>query len=122
MNFADKVGLSISTTLTGLVIVFVALIALTVLFGLFGLLMQKLSKNKRKRSDGKVMAMAPVATNIPASVSLPAEDENEIIAVIAAAVAALGESTGKQYRIRQVRRASRSEWAMAGLLESTRPF
>ena len=54
----------------------------------------------------------------------PAADENELIAVITAAVYALYEGTGVTPRLRAVRPAAgaRPIWATAGLLENTRPF
>lgn len=54
------------------------------------------------------------------------EDEN-ILVVIAAAVAYLGMSNGKKYSIRSIRRVKRSPlvrsaWANSGIMQNTRPF
>ena len=43
----------------------------------------------------------------------------EVVAVIAAAVCAMG---GGKYTLRAVRRADRSAWARAGALDVTEPF
>lgn len=54
------------------------------------------------------------------------EDEN-ILVVIAAAVAYLGMNNGKKYSIRSIRRVKRSPlvrsaWANSGIMQNTRPF
>lgn len=56
-----------------------------------------------------------------------ASDNDEIIAVISAAVAAISSEEGKTYKISSISARSDSQesrpvWSVAGLLESTRPF
>ena len=69
---------------------------------------------------------APVTVTAPAEAeSEYDEDDSEIIAVIAAAIAAYGEADGKQYKIASVKRkekALRGNWSAAGIHENTRPF
>ena len=70
--------------------------------------------------------MEPVKTTKPVNIVPSAADDDEIIAVIAAAVAAMGKADGKTYRIKSVRadknRSSRSTWSLAGLQNNTNPF
>ena len=50
--------------------------------------------------------------------------EEEVVAVIAAAIAAMGASSGKKLALRSIKTAksSRSAWAAAGIADNTRPF
>lgn len=114
------------TILTGLVVVFAVLILLTFIFYLFG----KVAHRPSKASDG---AGSPAPAPETATVSVPkavppapmVEDgiSDEVVAVIAAAVAAMSEG-GRQYTLRSVSRVrgQRPVWAAAGLAENTRPF
>ena len=61
-------------------------------------------------------AAAPAAPRAP---QVEAGIPPEVVAVIAAAVCAMG---GGKYTLRAVRRADRSAWARAGALDVTEPF
>ena len=61
-------------------------------------------------------AAAPAAPRAP---QVEAGIPPEVVAVIAAAVCAMG---GGKYTLRAVRRAGRSAWARAGALDVTEPF
>lgn len=111
------------TTITGMLIVFAALILLIFIIWLFGKAFSGVSKNETKAEKAvsvKTAASAPVV--IPAAT----QSNDDIIAVIAAAVAVYGESEGKKYAVRSVRRAAntggRSAWAAAGIAENVRSF
>ncbi len=107
--------------LIGLVVVFAVLIILTFVFWLFGKVVG--SKNETtslpapKPSVAKPLAAAPA----PQTDGVP----DEVVAVIAAAVAAMSDGD-TQYAIRRIRPASkvavRPVWAAAGLADNTRPF
>ena len=127
---AENIDLMWSTLITGLIVVFLILIILVAILWGMGKLLNLNIKKKPKAS-----APAPKPASAPAAVPAPApaqpveeyydEDDSEIIAVIAAAIAAYGESEGKQYRIASVRkrdRSQRSNWSAAGISENTRPF
>lgn len=129
---AEHTDLMWSTLITGLVVVFLILIILVViLWGMGKLLNLKINKKPKaaKAATAPVPAPAPAAT-APAPVMQTEEeyideDDSEIIAVIAAAIAAYGEAEGKEYRIASVRkrdRSQRSSWSAAGISENTRPF
>ena len=72
-----------------------------------------------KKKIEKKAAPAPVAL-------APVTDDDEIIAVIAAAVNAMYEGTGKKPVIRAIRQSkqnnARSAWGFAGVFENTRAF
>ena len=127
MTVGESMANAGQTILIGLVVVFSVLILLTLIFYLFGRIMD--------RKGGKAPAQAkpavksepvPPAAPVKMAAASPvtAADDDEVIAVIAAAVAAMGASDGKRYAVRKVTRVrgERPAWAMAGLAESTRPF
>lgn len=130
---AENIDKMWSTLITGLVVVFLILLILVAILWGMGKLLNMNVKIKRKPKEA---AAAPAPKPAPAPASVPAsapaeaeeyydEDDSEIIAVIAAAIAAYGESEGKQYRIASVRRRDRSQrsnWSAAGISENTRPF
>ena len=81
-------------------------------------------KKKKKKDEPEPVAMVvPVVS--PDSEITDDYDDEELIAVISAAVAAYGEAEGKQYRVIGVRKkekALRSGWSSAGIADNTRPF
>ncbi len=94
-----------------------ALAALALVFAL-----RNARRNQKADFSESVAGSAPVLT--PASVP---ETDDDLIAVIAAAVCALGESAGQKLAVKSVRqvnarRQGRSVWAAAGVYENTRPF
>lgn len=115
----------IIVTICGLVIVFAMLVLLVVIIMAFGGIMDKINgveKVKPTKTEKKA-EHAPVA---PAPVVTVEEDNDEIIAVIAAAVDAIYAETGVKPVIRRIKPAAakgtRSVWAAAGVFENTRAF
>ncbi len=110
-------------TVTGISIVFFVLILLVFIMYLFGKAASSGGKKTAKKAE-KTVAAEQKPSSPKVVLSVPAgEDEGELIAVIAAAVQALGESTGKRYAVRGIRPSlTRSAWAAAGIYENTRPF
>ena len=116
-----------AVVITGLAVVFSALIILIAFVWLMGKFFS-MGNNKKKISAEPVTAAKPV-TQVPVrtvNTNTATADDDEVIAVISAAVAAMGQAEGKTYRVKSVRavnnRASRSAWAMAGLQQNTAPF
>ncbi len=110
------------TVLIGFVVVFGVLALLTFIFWLFGVV--------ARGGSGKTDAskVAPVAKSPVAKPAAPTIDSNvppEVVAVIAAAVAAMSDGT-TQYAVRRIGVArsagARPVWAAAGIAENTQPF
>ena len=131
--FENKGMLMAVITASGIVVVFAILTLLIFIFYAYGAIFSTvtsskekkkaakaaLEKNETEKSDAQVEAAQTSAANVPADGEIP----GEIIAVIAAAVASLGD--GKTYLVKKVTRApvaGRTPWAAAGLLENVRPF
>jgi sodium pump decarboxylase gamma subunit len=110
----------------GLVVVFATLIVLTAIFWLFGRASsyrEKPATSKPDAEEHKETESLLVAAPLPVKPSIQSGISEEVVAVIAAAIASMTpEGTG--YAIRSVRRArgERPVWAAAGVAENTRPF
>ena len=105
-------------TVCGLVIVFAMLLLLVIVISIFGGIMDKangVQKVKPAKKETPVSAPAPT----PAPVVTIEEDNDEIIAVIAA-------DSGVKPVIRRIKPAAtngtRSAWASAGVYQNTRAF
>ncbi len=119
-------------TLTGILVVFFILAILIFFFWLMGVIFKSLDAKKaakaKAEADAKAKEAAAKAAEAPAPAAEVEEDytdDDEIIAVISAAIAAYSEADGKQYEIRSIRRKdnrTRSAWSLAGIGENTRPF
>ncbi len=107
------------TVVIGLVVVFAVLLLLTLIFWLFG-------KVAGGNGACTVQPIAqPAATSAVPTIQSNDDVPDEVVAVIAAAVAAMS-ADGKRYAIRRIRpaatRATRSAWTAASVAENTRPF
>ena len=126
MTVGESMANAGQTILIGLVVVFAVLILLTLIFYLFGRIMDRKGGNVPVKAEPavKTVPVPPAAPAKMAPAPVASADDDEVIAVIAAAVAAMGASEGKRYAVRKVTRVrgERPAWAMAGLTESTRPF
>lgn len=121
-----------SMTLIGLLVVFVALLILVAFLYCSGSIFKKAGTGAKKAAPKKdAPKTAPPKAPAPAAkAAVPkaaAEDDAETIAVIMAAIAAMGAAEGRQYQLRSVRQVTRggsgrSVWAQAGLRDQTRPF
>ena len=110
-------------TVCGLVIVFSMLILLVIIIAIFGRIMDRVNGVERQKPVKKAAHVSSVPV---APVVTVEEDNDEIIAVIAAAVDAIYSDTGVKPVIRRIRpaasRGTRSPWASAGVFENTRAF
>ncbi|MBP0972257.1 MAG: OadG family protein [Oscillospiraceae bacterium] len=121
-------------TIIGLSVVFFALLILVIFLYTSGSFFKAAKSGQKPAAETKKQAPAkaapaaakPAAKPAAPKAAAPAEDESEVVAVIMAAIAAMGAADGKQYRIKSVRPVSggsgRSAWAQAGIAELTRPF
>ena len=133
MGMQMEMSYVIAVVITGLVVVFLGLILLIAFISIIGAIFKKL--NQRPKAPAKSAAPAAVKP-VPKAVSQPVAavaaasfdtDDDEVIAVISAAVAMMSAAEGKNYRVRSVKAASSkasggNAWASAGLRESTNPF
>lgn len=115
-------------TLAGILIVFAILAILIFMFWLMGTIFKAVDKSgkgkKAKAEPAKAAAPAPAPVQTE-EIAEDSEDDEEIMAVISAAVAAYAEEEGTSYTIRNVKRRdtrTRSAWSLAGIGENTRPF
>lgn len=126
-----------SMTIIGLLVVFVALLILVAFLYCSGSIFKRTGSSTKKAAPKKdAPKTAPPKVSAPAAkAAVPkaaapasaAEDDAETIAVIMAAISAMGAAEGKQYQLRSVRQVTRggsgrSVWAQAGVHDATRPF
>lgn len=108
----------------GVIVVFMALIILTAIFWVFGKVAHRNSEAASSNTnDVQEVKQYAAQAAIPSAVKKQEGLSDEVVAVIAATVAAMAPE-GKKYAIRSVRRArsERPVWAAAGVAENTRPF
>ncbi len=115
--------------LTGISLVFLVLALLILIISVQGVIFGKIEKNKRAKAEAEKAAALAKAKDEPKESAAPAkvvpviEDgiPEEVVAVIAAAVAAMGDG---KYTLRSLTRAnpSRGKWGAAGASFSTEPF
>ena len=119
-------GLGINVTITGIVVVFSMLVLLVLAISAFGLFFGKSGKkeNTKPVKTVKAVAPAPKAATAGQPVNSGAVSD-EIVAVIAAAVASMYEGTEVVPVIRRIKksdRKTRPAWTSAGIFENTRSF
>lgn len=113
-----------AVVITGLVVVFLGLVLLIAFISIIGTIFKKIDK---KKNSVKPEVTAPAVSKASLVSDVSVANSDEVIAVIAAAVAMLSAADGTSYRIRSVRAVSSkasagNSWAAAGLRESTNPF
>ena len=113
-----------AVVITGLVVVFLGLLILIVVISIFGKIMSAPKKHKQTDAKPEVHVKPDIPEVKPIAPVIEDGIGEEIVAVIAAAVAAMSEN-GTAYAVRSIRKTSadsRSAWAMAGRTENTRSF
>lgn len=118
-----------SVVLSGVCIVFLALVLLIFFVWLFGKIFDGINASQAKKAAEAAAAKKPeAAPAVKAAAPAPVVEDgisDEVVAVIAAAVAAMGAETGRTFSVRSVKRSSgtrRGAWGNAGVSESTRNF
>lgn len=118
-----------SVVITGLTVVFLGLILLVIILSLFGLIskLRTRSANKKAEVNKTAKVEEKASVNVQASITAPAvEDgiEEEIVAVISAAIAEMSAKSGKRLSLKSIKasKPQRTAWAAAGLIDNTRPF
>lgn len=123
----DNLTLSITILLTGFAVVFSVLLILIGIIKGYGTVIYNI-QNKKQMKKASRNADLPKAVREPEAVSpvieeeAAEEDNDELIAVISAAVYSMYSSSN--VRIKSIRKApSRSNaWRNAGISDNTRPF
>jgi sodium pump decarboxylase gamma subunit len=115
-------GFVTSVVVIGLVIVFIVLLVLVIFLAIFGKTFSSSSKVKKEKTPKKEKNQNAQVINIQPVIEEGIDDE--VIAVIAAAIATISNETGKKLSIRSIRKSNNivNLWARAGALENTRPF
>ena len=120
-------GDAMNVTVCGIVIVFAMLVLLVIVIKLFGMIYSSIaSKSEKSKNESSSVAADSQKKNViepNLAVNQEATDD-EIIAVIAAAVDAMYEGTGIKPTVKAVRSlgAVRSVWAHTGIINNTRAF
>lgn len=132
MSMNERVIISLTILITGFVVVFAVLLLLIGLIKLYGTIVSKAlesAENKKKQQlaalkTENTSSSEPEINETAGNVSQLDENglNDELIAVIAAAVYAVyGENTVRVKSIKRVPQ-SRPVWSTAGILDNTRPF
>jgi sodium pump decarboxylase gamma subunit len=120
----------VAVVLTGMLVVFAAILILIFVIWAMGKFFDSL--NQKKLAEAKASAPKPAVAQPkpkaePVKAIAQTTDDDDVIAVIASAVAMMSLSDGKNYRVKSVKAiksatSGRPAWSMAGLRENTRPF
>ena len=116
--------LAITILLTGFAVVFAVLLMLIGIIKLYGTIIYHIQTKKAKPPKGKVVREEEetLPATQPVAVIEAAEDDDELIAVISAAVYSVYSSS--QVRIKNIRKSPvrTNAWRAAGLSDNVRPF
>lgn len=118
MDSTMQISNAFAILFTGLVIVFCGLILLIVIVAL-------MRNTQMKSMQNNVSTNSNQAIKVSSAPSIEEGISDEIVAVIAAAIASMTSSDGTTYAIRGIKKAKSSGrpiWAAAGLQENTRAF
>ena len=123
----DNLGLSVTILLTGFSVVFAVLLALIGIIKLYGTIIYNIQNKKQEKKASRNAELPKVVRepdDEPAVVveADPDTDEDELIAVISAAVYSVYSSS--EVRVKSIRKSGTrgSAWRNAGLADNVRPF
>lgn len=110
---------SLGVTVFSMVLVFVTLLTISYLIDLLRI---TLSKKDKKKNANKKTELAPATQVANTKPSVAIEDDTEVIAVIAAAIAAISESSHKGLIVRNIKKLpdNDSTWSRTGKIELMR--
>lgn len=102
---------ALMNTVIGMGTVFVVLILISLIISCFTLI-SKLEGKQKKKAESPAPAAAPVVEQIAAKEEL--SDDTELVAVIAAAIAAYeGAASTDGFVVRSIRKANKTKWQNA---------
>ena len=122
----DNFTLSITILLTGFAVVFSVLLILIGIIKLYGTIVYNIQNKKAEKKASRNADLPKVEREpepeVEAMVEEPVADDDELIAVISAAVYSMYSSS--DVRIKSIRKVSSrgSAWRSAGLADNVRPF
>ena len=123
----DNLGLSVTILLTGFSVVFAVLLALIGIIKLYGTIIYNIQNKKQEKKASRNAELPKVVRepdDEPAVIveADPDTDEDELIAVISAAVYSVYSSS--EVRVKSIRKSGTrgSAWRNAGLADNVRPF
>ena len=129
MKMQMEMSYVFAVVITGLVVVFLGLVLLIAFISLIGKIFSVIEKKRAEKSADKVNEAPAVQKPVPTASAVPAASasDDEVIAVISAAVAMMSAADNTAYRVKSVKAASSNAsagnaWAAAGLREYTNPF
>lgn len=122
----DKLTLSLTVLLTGFAVVFAVLLILIGIIKLYGTIIYNIqNKGHKKKKDSPTAKVAAQTDKVMEPVltveAEPDTDDDELIAVISAAVYSMYSSKVRIKSIRKAKPASNA-WRNAGLSDNLRPF
>lgn len=119
----ETIGDFLNISIFGLVILFSALVLFIITIIFLWKIISSINKPDKTEANMNNDTTPVVASPI---VLAGTEDDDEVIAVISAAVAMIYEGTGVNYAVRSVRPvrriSGRPVWASAGITDNTRAF
>ena len=108
--------------LSGMLVVFLILAILIFFFWLLGTVFKGVDKSRNAKAEAKKSAEAAAVKTPEPVVEEELSDDEEIVAVISAAIAAYSEQGFTIKSIKKHNPRVRSVWSAAGISENTRPF
>lgn len=97
----------------GLATVFIMLIFLTFVISLFGVVAGAASKKAAAHAEKKEQTPAPAPVPVPAAEEEDVTDDAELVAVIAAAIAAAENTSTDGFVVRSIKKVNKSRWQRA---------
>lgn len=97
----------------GLATVFIMLMFLTFVISLFGVVAGAASKKAAVHAEKKEQTPAPAPIPVPAAVEEDVTDDAELVAVIAAAIAASENTSTDGFVVRSIKKVNKSRWQRA---------
>ncbi len=107
-SFGELMGRAALNTLIGMGTVFAVLLLISFIISLFGVIPKLFSKKDKKEE----LVVAPVET-VPVVEEEELADDMELVAVIAAAIAAYEGTSTDGFQVRSIKRANTSKWKRA---------
>ena len=116
----DSINVSLQILITGFLVVFSMLLLLIGIIKLYGFIVYSVQNKNKKKEEKELVDTTPVEINNEEIT--PESSDDEIIAVISAAVYSMYGS--KNVRVKSIKKSSgkKNAWRNAGVINNTSPF